>query len=125
MAATPQSATIQLANNLISLAQQMINVYNAHSALQQQWTDQGIANQLNALATAALATDGSLGTADVSANVAHPIDTRVVTSLGKALSSNQLTAIKSLLDQVKSLIDGNAVTAQGGAHGILNAAVGG
>jgi hypothetical protein len=127
MAATPQSATIQVANLLISEANQIISLYNSHVALKAQWTEQGIANLLNALATAALNTDGSFGTADGSPNVAHPIDTRVAANaaLTKSLSSNQLTSIKSLMDAIVSLIDANAVSAQTGAHGILNQAIGG
>lgn len=127
MPATPQSATIQLANLLESEAQAIIGLYNSHKIVQAQWTDQGIANQLNALATAALNVDGSFGTADGTPNVAHPIDTRVAvnSALGKSLSANQLTQIKTLMDAIVSLVDGNAVSAQTGAHSILNQAVGG
>lgn len=126
MPATPQSAAIQVANALISEANNSILLfYNNHTSLMAQWTEQGIATILSKLGTVPLNPDGSLGTTPDPAPVpGNPIDPAKY-PLTKSLSSNDITAIKTILDQIKLLIDGNAVAAQTGAHGILNKAVGG
>ena len=122
---TQQSQNIQTANQIIALAGAMLAVYQQMVVLDAAWVDNNAANQLAALPTAALKTDGSLGTADVTPVVANPIDTRVVPTLNRAVSSNQIASMKTIVDALVTLVNGSSVTAQAGARGILNAAVGG
>jgi len=118
---TPQSQAISGAEVLINAAESLMVVYNLMAALDNQWNDIGMATTLAAMQTASLNADGSLSTTvDTTPNTAHPI-----VALPRALSSTQLAQIKTIADAVVSLLNGNAVSAQGGARAILNAAVGG
>lgn len=125
MAATQQSQSIQVANNLCAAASNFLAVFQQMVGLDAAWTDNGVAAVLAALPTAALNADGSLGTADGSPNVAHPIDTRIVTSLQHMLSSNQIGSLKTILDELVSYVNGSAVATQAGARAIINAGIGG
>lgn len=125
MSATPQTQTIQTANSLISLAGQLLSIYQQMVIIDAAWTDNGEANILNALGTVTLAPDGSTGSADATPNVAHPISPTLFPSLSRSLSANQITSIKTVLDSIVTLVNGSAVSAQAGARGILNSAVGG
>jgi hypothetical protein len=118
---TAQTQAINVANTIISLSQQLKAIYDAYSVVQQQWNDDAIANTLNAQATAAVNTDGSLGSPDGAPNVTHPISSGL---MARALSSNQVASMKTILDAYKSLIDGNAVSAQLSARAVISAAVG-
>jgi hypothetical protein len=122
MPAIPQQQAINTLNNLIGTAQLMIQVYNSQSALDQYWTDNGIANIVAALGTVALNTDGTTGAADATPVETHPLNPATYNELIRTLTPNQLIQIKTILDAVVSLINGNAVSAQGGARAILNAA---
>jgi hypothetical protein len=122
MASTPQTQAVQVANGLIGAAQQFMSIYAQLVTLQQQWTDNAVATTLSLMATAALNSDGSLGAADGSPNVAHPM-TNV--GLSRAISSTQVTQIKTILDGFVTYINGSAVTTQASARPILNVAVGG
>jgi hypothetical protein len=119
---TPQTQAVQVANGLIICAQQFMNLYQQMVALDAQWTDQGVATILAAMSTSAQNADGSIGTADGSPNVAHPITS---TLLSRAISSNQIGQMKTVLDGLVTYINGSAVTTQAGARAILNVAVGG
>lgn len=121
--ATPQQQALNTINNLISAAQTIIAVYNNQSALDQYWTDNNIANTLAALGTVALNADGTMGTADGTPVETHPLNPATYPSLGRTLTPTQINQIKTILDAVVSLVNGNAVSAQGGARAILNAAV--
>lgn len=122
MGTTPQTQAIQVANGLISAAQQLMAVYALMQQLDAQWTDQNVATIVAALATAVENADGSIGTADASPNVAHPI-TSVL--LSRAISSTQIGQLKTILDGIVTYVNGGAVTTQAGARAILNVAVGG
>jgi len=123
--ATVQSQAIAAANSNISGAQQLMTLYQQLIALQNVWTDVNVGNTLNALSTVALNTDGSLGAADATPNTAHPIDTSKYPSMSRALSSTQITQIKTILDGIVTYIQGGAVTTQPSARAILNQAIGG
>jgi hypothetical protein len=125
VAATQQSQAIQIANQLISLSQTLMSIYQGMVVLDAAWSDDGTATVIAALGTVALNADGSLGAADGAPNVAHPINPALFPVLTRALSSNQITQLKTILDAVVTLVNGSAVSAQTGARGILNAAVGG
>jgi hypothetical protein len=125
MAATVQSQAIGAANSSISGAQQIMTLYQQLTALQNVWTDVNVGATLNALGTVSLNADGSLGSADATPNTAHPIDPNKYPSMSRALSSTQITQIKSILDGIVTYIQGGAVTTQPAARAILNQAIGG
>lgn len=125
MAATQQSQAIQIANQLISLAQTLISVYDQMVVLDAAWTDNAVATVIAAMGTVALNADGTLGAADGTPNVAHPLNTATYTTLSRAMSSNQIGQLKTILDGIVNYVGGTAVTTQASARPILNAAVGG
>lgn len=125
MAATQQSQAIGVANQIITAANTLLSLYQQMVILDAAWSDDGVATVLANLATVALNADGSVGAADGTPNVAHPISPSLFPTLQRAISSNQIAQIKTILDGVVNYVGGQAVTTQAGARGILNAAVGG
>lgn len=126
MSATPQSQAIQVANTYFGLVQQLVTLYQQIKVAKQQWGDDGVANVVAALQTAPLSADGTLGVADGSPNVAHPVDTRIYTTLNRAISANQLNAVVSMLDNIPTFVDSVAAVPQmGGVRAILNSACNG
>jgi hypothetical protein len=125
MASTPQSQAIQNINSLVSAANQLMSLYLLMQQIDAQWTDDGMAAIISSMGTVALNADGSLGAADGAPNVAHPLNVASYSSLTKAVSSNQIGQIKTILDGVVTYMNGSAVSAQSGARAIINAAIGG
>lgn len=125
MASGPQSQAIGVANTLIANAQQLIAIYQSMVALDAAWTDVAAANTLAAMSTVVLGTDGTVGTADGSPNVAHPISPTLYPGLTRLISSNQIAQLKTILDGVVTYVGGGAVSTQASARPILNVAVGG
>lgn len=125
MAATPQTQAIATANSLIALSQQLISLYQAMVILDAQWTDQAAATTLAAMGTVAQNADGSLGAADGTATVTHPLDPTKYPGLSRSISSNQIGQLKTILDGVVNYVGGSAVATQASARPILNVAVGG
>jgi hypothetical protein len=123
--ANPQTQAIQIANTLFNLSSQLMSVYTQMVVLDQQWTDQGSANVINALGTVAINVDGSTGAADATPNVAHPVDPAKYPQVQRSLSANQIASIKTVLDNIVTYVNGSAVAATPSARGILNSAVGG
>lgn len=125
MAATPQSQAIQTANQLISLSQQLLGIYQQMVNLDSAWSDDAVATTIAAMTTTALNADGSPGTVDGAANVAHPISLTTYPTLSRAVSSNQIGQAKTIMDGIVAYVGGSAVTTQVGARAILNAVTGG
>lgn len=125
MAVTKQSQAIQTANSLIALSQQLISIYQQMVVLDAAWTDDGVATVLAAMGTVALSADGSLGAADGSPVVANPLNPTTYPGLSRAISSNQIGQLKTILDGIVNYVGGSAVTTQASARPILNVAVGG
>jgi hypothetical protein len=123
--ATQQGQTIANANTIIGLTQSLQALYLQIRAASEAWTDDATANQLNALPTAPYKTDGSLGTADTTPNTANPIDTRIITTLSRTVSANSVASMLTILQNVKTYVEGGAVAATPGVRAILNNAVGG
>jgi len=124
-AATQQTQAIAVANQLIGLSTALISIYQQMVVLDAAWTDQGTANVLNAMGTVALNTDGSTGTADVTPNVTHPLSPALYSNLSRSLSANQITSLKTILDNIVTYVNGSAVSATASARSILNTTVGG
>lgn len=125
MAATVQSQAIQNANTIMSLAAQLLALSSAITQVGNAWTDDSSANTLNAMATVALNTDGSQGTADGSPNNAHPLSLTLFPTLTRSISSNQIASMLTVLQTIPTLVGGSAVGAQAGMRAILNSATGG
>lgn len=125
MFGTPSSQAIQTANQLISLSQQLLAIYQQMLVIDAAWTDDTVATTVAAMSTTTLNADGSIGTADSTPNVAHPMSLTVYPTLSRAISSNQLGQAKTILDGIVNYVGGTAVTTQVGARAILNAVTGG
>lgn len=125
MATTPQTQAIQIANSLISFAQQLMTISQGMAVLDAAWTDDNAANVLAAMGTVVTNTDGSLGAADGAANPAHALNPALYPALSRAISSTQIAQLKTILDGVVNYVGGSAVTTQASARPILNVAVGG
>jgi hypothetical protein len=121
MAMNPQTQAIGTANQLISLAVQLMAIYQQMVVIDAAWTDNSMANTMNALATAVLNADGSVGAVDGTPNTAHPI-TNI--SLQRSMSATQITQLKTVLDNIVTYVNGGAVSATASARGILNSASG-
>lgn len=123
--ATNNTQAIQIANGLISCANQLLALYNQIGVLNTAWTDDAVANTLNAMTTVALNSDGTQGTADSTPNVAHPISLTVYPTLNRSISANQLASLNTVLGTITTLVNGSAVSAQSGFRAIINNATGG
>jgi hypothetical protein len=123
---TPNTQAIQIANTLVSNANSLMNIYNSQVVLDAAWSSDSTATYLAAMTTAPLISDGTQSvTADGSPNSAHPIMGSAYPLLQRPLTSVQIGQLKTILDSVVTLVNGSAVSAQTGALGILNFAVGG
>lgn len=124
---TAQTQAIQNANNIVALAQQLLNLYIQITAVSNAWNDDGSLAIIDVLATCAQNPDGSLGTADGTPVTTHPIDTRVAANvaLSRAVSASNISACLTQLNNVASFINGNAVAATPGVRSLLNQVTGG
>lgn len=108
---TPQTQAIGVANAIILAAQALLTLSQTIQAASLAWTDDAVANELNALQTCALSTDGSLGAVDGSPNVSHPINTAQYPTLVRALSANQIAAMLTIINAIPTYVGGGAVPA--------------
>jgi hypothetical protein len=125
MTTTPNSQSIQVANQLMALSQQLMSIYQQMVVLDAAWTDQGVAAAVAAMGTTVLGADGLPGAADGAANVAHPINLGTYPTLSRAISSNQIGQAKTIMDGIVAYVGGQAVSTQVGARAILNNVTGG
>ena len=125
MSGTLNSQAVKTANQIVALSAQLIATYQQIVALDAAWTDTSAATVLAAMGTIAPNADGSLGTPDGTPNAAHPINTLLYPVMVQAVSSTQLAQAKTILDGLRSYIDGQAVSTQVGARAILNAVING
>ena len=116
---------LQTANNLMNLAQQLLIIYQQMVIIDAAWTDDTVATTIAAMGTVAVNADGTLGAADGTPNVAHPINLALYPSLSRAVSSNQIGQAKTIMDGIVAYVSGQAVSQQAGARAILNAVNGG
>jgi hypothetical protein len=125
MSATPQSQALQIANQIMSLSQQLLGIYQQMVILDAAWTDDAAAATIAAMTTTTLNGDGSQGSADATPNTAHPISLTLYPTLSRAVSSTQIAQAKTIMDGIVSYVGGTAVTTQASARPILNAVTGG
>src|SRR6266436_6441176 len=113
--ANPQTQAIQTANTMFNLAAQLMSLYTQMVALDAAWLDQGSAAVLAAMGTVIQNADGSLGTADVTPNITHPLDPTKYPSIQRSLSSNQIASFNTgIWGQVHLLTGGAFTPAAGG-----------
>jgi hypothetical protein len=123
--ATLQSQAVQMANGLISVGQALAAAKVQIDQLSAQYTQLTLGTTLAALATAAVNSDGSLGTQDGSPTSGHVIDIRAITGLSRAISASDLGSLLSGLQAVSTLLSGSSVSQQGQMPQILAKIVGG
>lgn len=106
---------VQYANQLIGLAQQLKNVRAAVAEIVTVNSVTPLGNLFTVLNTTALASDGTLGTADAagSPNSGHPIDPRVYPALSRAVKSGDLTNALQLVVDFSSFMAGSAISSNG------------
>lgn len=116
MAATLQSQSIQVANELMAIGSTLYTLEQTINQVTQTYTQLTMGTVFAAFPTTAVNADGSLGTADGAANAAHVIDTRIaaVSSLARAISANDLASLVTLLQAVAQLLSGGTPPAQQG-----------
>lgn len=126
MSATPQSQAVSLANTILSIDAQIASLFAQANQVIALWSDTGAEAVVNALPTAALNADGTLGTADGTPNTAHVIDTRVVTALTRAISAADVGALKLyVLGNFVSMCNGTAIGVLPAMRQLINKAQGG
>ena len=125
MPATLQTQAVQVANNLIGIAQTLYQLQDQINLNAAQFMQLTLGSVFTAMATCASNADGSLGAADAAPAAGHVIDTRVVTGLSRAVSANDLATLNTLLQSVATLLSGAAVTQQGESPQLLNKLIGG
>lgn len=106
---------VQYANQLIGLAQQLRSIRAAVSEIVTINATNPLGNLFTVLNTAALAADGSLGTADTPGTPVsgHPIDTRLYPGLSRAVKSGDLTNALQLVVDFNSFMAGTALSSNG------------
>ena len=121
MATTQETQAANTANTIINLTGSMLAIKQQIDAVSTQWTNLGVANMVNAFPTAPLLTTGGLGTADVSPNVAHPIDTRTTDGalINRAIAANDIASMLTYLQGLSTAIGGGAASANGAAPSLL------
>ena len=108
MPATKQTQTITVANQIIGMGAQLLDIYNAYTSLRHTYDDVGMTDILHAQQTAPLGADGTLGTPD-----ADPVTTNPMTdpNLRKSLSSFEVISLLDFLSNFQTLVQtgGNRV----------------
>jgi hypothetical protein len=116
MAQTPQQAATGFYQQVISVNQQLLNIYAQIVPLLAQNTDESYATLAANLPTAAPNTDGTVsGTPDGSPNTAHPITVPVGAPLNKSATALG-QGVQNLAD-FKNFMENVAVSA-GGRRGV-------
>jgi hypothetical protein len=121
MTATPQSQAIGVVNQYLAAAQLLVNLNDLLTDLQEQWTDDQVANIIGAMQTAPLNADGSLGTPDGSPNSAHYL---TAAGLSRSVTPAFVSSLVTVLGTIPTLVGGSAVPAQGGMRQLLDEAIG-
>lgn len=123
MAPTKQLQAVALLNQTYSLINQLQGLGLAVNALASQYNNTGASTFWSAMPTCAQNADGSLGTADATPNAAHPIDTRVVTGLLRAVPANDGMSLVAALQAFQLYFSGGAVP-QTARQGLIDQACG-
>ncbi len=110
MSDTKQSRAINAANSLMAIAQQLSGLRATINQFVTQYNSEGYSGVWSSLPTAAQNADGSLGAADGASTPGHPIDTRIVTALNKAVTAAMLTSGVTLIEQLQNFFNNQAVT---------------
>jgi hypothetical protein len=125
MASTPQTQAIQNANTVMSLAAQLLGLYAAINAANANWQDDNSLIVMNAMGTAKLNSDGTIGAADTTPVSGNPLDPVKYPTLSHAVSVSSITSALTQLNNVVNYINGQALAATPGVRTVLNAVSGG
>lgn len=109
---TPQTQSVGLVNDLISLVQTATSVAGQIDSLYTLWTNAQTGDVIRAFPTAVFAADGTLGAPDATPDSTHPMDTREglpAAGIQRALSANDVVGIITSLLGVRDVIRGQAV----------------
>jgi hypothetical protein len=109
MAQTQQQAAIRAQQMVVALNKQLLDVYAAALPLLLEFTDMSYSTTTAAFPTAVEGTDGSIGAADGSPNVAHPITIPAGNPLNN--SANALAIGLQNLTDLKAFMENVAVSA--------------
>jgi hypothetical protein len=117
--AIPLTQAIGILNAMVDAAATLYTELETIQQLNSQWLNETLATEVAAMATCASLPDGSLGAADGTPNTAHLIDTRVYSTLKRALSEADYAALNTFFSAFINLMAGAAVTQQGQAPGLF------
>jgi len=111
----------------MTIGQQLNSLKGSIDQIAAQYTQLTLSGVFNAMATAVVNTDGSLGTQDGSPNAAHPIDPRVPaqSALTRAILATDIASLNTLVQAVSTLLAGSAVSQQGQSPQLLAKITGG
>jgi hypothetical protein len=110
MPQTKQDSAIAALNQCIAWGVQVRSLRSQFADFVKQYNSEGYAVTWAALATAGQNTDGSLGAADGAPNTGHPIDTRVVTTVNRAVSETAAVAMVTFMSDFANFLGNGAVT---------------
>lgn len=123
---------VKYVNQIIGLVQQIANLQPNVSALMAVNTVNPLGNLINELNTAALNTDGSLGTADAAVNPApgastgtsvsgHYLDSRQYPALSRVVKNTDIINALQVLNEFQTFTTGLVTPADGARPAFINA----
>lgn len=123
---SPQSQAIACVNLILLSAQQMYALYQQIEQIDATWADDAVATTIANWQTVSVTIDGSLATtSDVAINPAHPFNPTLYPTLTRPVSANLITQVKTVLDNLVTYMNGQAVSAVPGARAVINEVIGG
>lgn len=121
MAGLQVDNAVNYANQVMNIVQQLRNLRAACVEIVTINGTTPLGNLWTVLKTAALNTDGTLGTADGSVTSTNPIDTRVYTAMSRAVKSGDLTNALQCIVDFDSFMAGSSLSANGARPANINA----
>lgn len=115
MATTQQDQAVAVVNLIINLTATLYDLQQQINRVSFQWTNLSVATKLQSAPTAVQTATGGLGAADGSPNVAHPIDTRIVSAISNPISATDLASLLTYLQGIATAIGGGALLANNAA----------
>ena len=125
MVATQQMQAIANANQVMGLAGQLLSLYNQVLTVNANWQDDNSLAVMNAMGTAKLNTDGTIGASDTAPVSGNPLDPTKYPTLSHAASVSQITSALTQLNNIVNYINGQALAATPGVRTVLNTVSGG
>lgn len=124
MAATKQTQAIAMANEALGYAAALGQLTDNINSFVARYNNQATSTVWNALATAGVNADGTLGAADGAPNNAHPISTAVYPALNRAVAANDMVTFVALLQAFQNFM-GNVNVPTANRRQVVDPLVGG